>query len=49
MFTILGIAAYIALLVILFRIMLWVTKVWLKLTVGLIEFALVAGAIALLV
>lgn len=45
---ILGIILYVALLVGLFRFILWVTKIWLKVTLAVVEFALVFGAILLL-
>ena len=47
MLTLFLLAIYIAAFVVFLKLMWWVTKVWLKLVIGLLEIALVISALAI--
>ena len=47
MLTLFLLAIYIVVFVVFLKLMWWVTKVWLKLVIGLLEIALVISALAI--
>lgn len=48
MITLLTIIAYLAVMYLLLKLMLWVTKMWLKISIGVLEVALVISALSIL-
>ena len=42
------IIAYLAVMFLLLKVMLWVTKMWLKISIGVLEVALVISALSIL-
>ena len=48
MITLLTITAYLATMTLLLKAMLWVTKVWLKISIGVLEVALLISALSIL-
>lgn len=48
MITLLTIIAYLAVMYLLLKVMLWVTKIWLKISIGVLEVALVISALSIL-
>lgn len=49
MLTLMFVVLMIAIMVALFKLFLWVTKIWLKVSIGFVEFALVMAVIMILI